>query len=138
MSKTFKTSEVLAAIHAFPSILAARENTGIIEAFDKLRAVTLKMAGVDGATDHLGWCELANSLKPTLSRYFSSLSAEKIPDPEYWHAPPKIEKDKIARLGAWVQDMEKKYGATQEVPDLSADVTADMKRKAAQAPALRP
>lgn len=129
MSKTFTTGEVLAAMHAFPAILAARENTGIIEAFDKLRNISPEMAGVDAGRDQLGWIDLAGSLKPALGKYFSALAAEKVPDPDYWNAPATVDPVKVERLGQWVRKMEQKYGATQQVPDLSATIAADMKKK---------
>jgi hypothetical protein len=127
--RTFKTSEVLAAIHAFPGLLAASDKSGVIEAFDKLREISPKMAGIDFSTSHLGWCELSGSLKPVLRKYFSALAAEPFPDKEYWSNPETLDPEKIARLGDWVHKMEEKYGATQEVPNLRVEINRSIARK---------
>jgi hypothetical protein len=130
MFKTFRTSEILAVIHSFASILAASEKTGVIPAWEKLQEITPKIAGVENdGGDQLGWIDLSQSLRPRLKMYFSALAAEQFPDKAYWSNPAKIEQDKMARLGEWVKEMEKKYGPTQQVPDFSADIRQDMESK---------
>jgi len=126
----FSTSEVLAEIHSFPGLLAAREKAGIIETFDRLRDITPQMAGVEFGRGHMDWCALSSAMRPVLKGIFSALAAEQWPDREYWKNPAafgrEVDGEKKARLGEWAESMEAKYGATQDVPDISAQVLRNL------------
>lgn len=135
--RTFRTSDVLAAIHSFPAIMAVKNNSGIIEAFDQLRDVSPKIAGVEHGRDHLSWSALSQATKLVLEGVFPELAKEQLPDAAYWSTPAAEGKDvkpeKLAALGQWVSQMEAKYGATLEVPDISAAVTANLEYQSQRA-----
>jgi hypothetical protein len=121
----FKTREVLAAIHAFPGLMAAREHSAVMDAFDHLRNISPQLAGVEFERGQLEWCALSQAMRPALRRHFSELASERWPDPSYWNNPAAVRKrdaETVARLGEWVSSMEKKYGPTQDVPNISAEV----------------
>jgi hypothetical protein len=134
-TKTFKTAEVLAAIHSFPGLLAAAEKIGVLEAFDKIRERAPEIAGMKGAaTDHLGWCTLSQAMRPVLKSHFPALSAEQFPDQAYWSDPRKLDAEKVSRLGDWVHQMETKYGATLQVPDIGFEVKEELELLHRKAP----
>lgn len=134
--RIFKTSEVLAEMHSFPMILAARQGRGILEVFDEMREVSPRMAGIeDMKTDYLSWSKLSRALSPVLKQIFFEMAREEFPDAHYWSDPGKtIDVEKAFRLGAWVKRMENKFGETQEVIDISEEVRRRMELDAYKPP----
>ena len=116
--RTFKTSEILAAIHGFPTIIAAREKQSIIDAFDHLRNISPEIAGIEFPGDHLSWCVLSRATVPVLREHFSALAAEKFPDADYWSNPDSINPEKMTAMAEWVGQIERKYGVEIKVPDI--------------------
>ena len=129
--KTFKTSAVLAAMHSFPAIIAVTKGKkirqgSIIEALGELRELAPEIAGLDYSSDHMSWCELAKAMRPVLSRHFTALASEPIPDEEFWSRPTHLDPGKMENLRQWTLAMDRKYGAMIEVPDISAEVMQNL------------
>lgn len=127
MAGTFRTCEVLAEIHSFPMIVAARDDKDVLTALYSQQKLAPEMANVH----HVAWYTLSRAMMPVLSKHFSALASERYPDRGYWDgSKTSIDPEKTARLKDWVLWMEEKYGATQEIPeDVEWDVCALLRQQ---------
>jgi hypothetical protein len=106
MSGIFKIREILAAMHIFPEVISATEHVGNLEALGELSTVSSRMTKMNSAL----WLGFSPLLSSILKREFTSLAGEQYPD--------------------WVLRMEAKYGATQTVPPMYAEIKATLQLSA--------
>ena len=79
--RTFKTRDILAAMHSFPAIAATHGNSNM--AWQKLRTAELNISGV-AYGKNCGWSDLSTAIQPVLKATFPDLAQERFPDADYW------------------------------------------------------